>query len=358
MRARIGSEPRREPSAASVAEGSPVISRPFLTSPGPGLSYSRPAWFRSPRSDHALPGRTSPTLPSGVGQLAPVQSGRVTRRLANTLLPTSRYKRKPIRRRLGSARTNQQDLSRLAVGLAGQVRRGLVDEADQAVLIAMPPVDDAGQTALLVPEQVEVVPHELHGQQRLIHVHGRRGMELLPTHHRPVPLHLDGNEALAGFEIIGRPGSGISPAAAGLTRAGTGLTGNTGSSFTTDYSFSTGFWFSAGLQFSTVPWPCLAAQIHPGYAVGDCSRPPLRHLPWPAGGNSSVHRSHAAGGGSPPGLRYAMPGRLPPITGAPQPVLQFGERTIKRDIAVIRRGFRPDHRAAGADRQFHPLPLA
>src|SRR6266568_4618098 len=324
MRARIGSEPRREPSAASVAEGSPVISRPFLTSPGPGLSYSRPAWFRSPRSDHALPGRTSPTLPSGVGQLAPVQSGRVTRRLANTLLPTSRYKRKPIRRRLGSARTNQQDLSRLAVGLAGQVRRGLVDEADQAVLIAMPPVDDAGQTALLVPEQVEVVPHELHGQQRLIHVHGRRGMELLPNHHWPVALHLDGNDALAGFEIIGRPGSGISSAAARLTRAGTGL----------------------------------AAQVLPGYAVGDCSRPPLRHPRWPAGGNSSVHRSHAAGGESPPGLRYAMPGRLPPITGAPQPVLQFGERTIKRDIAVIRRGFRPDHRAAGADRQFHPLPLA
>ncbi len=80
----------------------------------------------------------------------------------------------------------------------------LLDQADQAVLVAVAPVDHARQAAALVPEQVEVVPHQFHLEQRLINADRRGGVELLPHHDRAVALHLDGHDAAWFGPVAGR----------------------------------------------------------------------------------------------------------------------------------------------------------
>src|SRR5690606_17477666 len=62
--------------------------------------------------------------------------------------------------------------------------RVLLDEADQTVVVALAPVDHARPARLLVQEQIEVVPDELHLEERIIDRH-RLSKVLLAAHDPP-----------------------------------------------------------------------------------------------------------------------------------------------------------------------------
>jgi hypothetical protein len=53
-------------------------------------------------------------------------------------------------------------------------------QPDDAVVVALAAVDDAGPPGVLAQEQEEVVPDQLHLQQRLVDRHRLAGVLLLP----------------------------------------------------------------------------------------------------------------------------------------------------------------------------------
>ncbi len=61
--------------------------------------------------------------------------------------------------------------ARGCAGLGGLALRGVLYQADDAVVVAAAAVDHAEQAALAVAERVEIVPHEFHLEERLIDGH-------------------------------------------------------------------------------------------------------------------------------------------------------------------------------------------
>src|SRR3984885_7586007 len=66
----------------------------------------------------------------------------------------------------------------------------IANEPDHAVVVAAATVDDAELAALTVVVGEEVVPDELHLQERVVDRHRVRSVELLPDDKRAVALHL------------------------------------------------------------------------------------------------------------------------------------------------------------------------
>src|SRR5260370_26161879 len=69
-------------------------------------------------------------------------------------------------------------------------------EADDTVVVAEPPVHDAGMPATGVAEHADVVADEFHLEQRLVQRHGAGRVGLLPHDERAIPLHLDGHNRI------------------------------------------------------------------------------------------------------------------------------------------------------------------
>src|SRR5215831_20343524 len=190
--------------------------------------------------------------------------------------------------------------------LVSSVRAGRFDKADETVLIAVTAVDDARVTAGIVPEQVEVVPDQLHLQQGLVDAHWVGRVEFLPHHDRPVPLHLDGDDI-----VPAGPGGRLRGRRPVRDRS---IAGNTG------------------------------VVVAPG--TGRRARS--------LGHRLAIGREHRQGAGGTFRRRCRMP-VLAPVPRPPQARLQLGERAIQRRVAVVRRRFRADDRAARADGQLDAL---
>src|SRR5215472_12901347 len=66
-----------------------------------------------------------------------------------------------------------------------------VDEADHAVLVSTPTVDNAGTAVLDVAVEKEVVAHHLHLEQGLVDRHRAGSVVLLPDDQRSFAFHRD-----------------------------------------------------------------------------------------------------------------------------------------------------------------------
>src|SRR5680860_257465 len=81
-------------------------------------------------------------------------------------------------------------------------------EGDDAVVVPPAAVHDRGPFALLVHEQEEIVPHQLHLVQRLVESHRPSGVALLADHKRAVPDHGDrAHLTLRGYRLLRRLGA-------------------------------------------------------------------------------------------------------------------------------------------------------
>src|SRR5256886_4787048 len=190
MSTRIGSETARASSASPVVPGSPLMSR--LPDPdalliplrparcGPGRPRPEPRGDRARHADlHAAAGpapsaayTAQPRALHPFGGLGS-NSGRPRHTMQTPLVGVCRQRlRLFVTRPVGPGGAAG---SRPAAVLPSSVGAGILDQADEAVLIPVTTVDDARMTARVVAEQVEVVPHQFHLQQRLVdaHRHGR-----------------------------------------------------------------------------------------------------------------------------------------------------------------------------------------
>src|SRR6266567_582168 len=242
---RIGSRLRPVSDAASPSALA-VIAYPFAPvadlPPGARQSRAAPAALKiacnQTLSDRARPRKRAVGARRGAAAPAlafPAQPRiRLAATAANLLRPAPGRDPHPHARRRGLGRG----------GAAGRV----LDQPDDAVLIAVPPVDDARRVLIEVVEQVEIVPDKFHLEQRLVD-RDRPGMvELLPDYQRPVALHVDLHHALGlrgavvgglglrliwpsvpgGLSVLGRPhpvGRRRLPRARATALAGTALAG-------------------------------------------------------------------------------------------------------------------------------------
>ena len=84
--------------------------------------------------------------------------------------------------------------------------RPSVLQVDHTVVVAVPPVDDAGLLGVGVDEQIEVVPDQLHLVERLVERHRRGRVGLLADHQRAFALHLErADPAWSAHRRRGRP---------------------------------------------------------------------------------------------------------------------------------------------------------
>src|SRR5579859_5230188 len=201
-----------------------TISRPRRNSAWSSTISVRIGSGLRPASGAAPPGRIEDRLPkhcpTGCGR-ASAALARVTAGEAASSRSSSPQRGRPpalARAVLASPRSGHPAIAALllpppdadlrAQAVRRRLRHGtlpgrVVDQPDHAVLISVPPVHHARHVLVDVVEEIEVVPDELHLEQRLVDRDRLGVVELLPDYQRPVALHLDGDDGLGWRGAIG-----------------------------------------------------------------------------------------------------------------------------------------------------------